>query len=76
MAVTGDIYKITKNKKDKQGNIIEQYVNYPRDNSEWDSIKYEYRYDNKGNWIERTTKGVGPLNYINEHSKRKIYYLK
>ena len=76
LAVTGDIYKITKNKKDKQGNIIEQYVNYPRDNSEWDSIKYEYRYDNKGNWIERTTKGVGPLNYINEHRKRKIYYLK
>ncbi len=76
LAVTGDIYKITKNKKDKQGNIIEQYENCPYDNSEWDTIKYEYKYDDKGNWIERKTKGMGSLSYINEQSNRKIYYLK
>lgn len=73
LTVTGDIYTITKRKRDDKGNIIEQYENMPHDNSEWDSIKVEYKYDNNGNWMER--KVTSSQEYLNEVIKRKIYYI-
>lgn len=36
-------------------------------------MKIEYQYDDKGNWIER--KIISDAEYLNRHTKRKIYYL-
>lgn len=74
LAATGDIYKITKKKKNRQGEIIELYENYPSDNSEWDSIFVEYKYDSHGNWIEQKITESSIPNAYN-YSKRRIYYL-
>lgn len=75
LTTTGDIYTITKRKRDSRGNIIEQSENMPRDKQEWDSIKVEYKYDNKGNWIERKVTGLSSQEYLNKEIKRKIYYI-
>ncbi|MBQ2778569.1 MAG: hypothetical protein IJF46_02190 [Bacteroidaceae bacterium] len=73
LAISGDIYSVTKRKRDKIGNIIEERINYPWDNDEWEIMKIEYQYDDKGNWIER--KIISDAEYLNRHTKRKIYYL-
>ena len=75
LAVTGDIYAITKRKRDNRGYIIEQSENMPRDTQEWDNIKIEYKYDDKNNWIERRTMDENPESYRNKYSKRRIHYL-
>lgn len=75
LAVTGDIYTITKRKRDKKGNVIEESENFPKDNSGWANIKIEYKYDDKGNWIERRILDEDPESYRNKYSKRRIHYL-
>ena len=75
LAVTGDIYTITKRKRDKNGNIIEERENFPSDTNDWTNIKVEYKYDEKGNWIERRIVDEDPESYRNRYSKRRIYYL-
>ncbi|MBR4849105.1 MAG: hypothetical protein IKV07_07125 [Bacteroidaceae bacterium] len=75
LAVTGDIYAITKVKKDKNGNIIEKSENMPWDTREWTNIKIEYMYDDKDNWIERKIIDEDPESYRNKYSKRRIHYL-
>ncbi len=75
LAVTGDIYTITKRKRDKQGNIVEECENMPADTSDWSNIKTEYKYDNKGNWVERKTIDLDSIGHRNDYSVRKIYYL-
>ena len=73
--MTGEIYTITKRIRDKMGNVVDESENMPRDNSEWSNIKIEYKYDDKGNWVERKITGSGSLGYLDRHSKRKIHYL-
>ena len=75
LAVTGDIYTITKRKRDKNGNIIEERENFPSDTNDWTNIKVEYKYDEKGNWIERRIIDENPESYRNRYSKRRIYYI-
>lgn len=75
LTATGDIYTITTIKRDNNGNIIEQNENMPQDNNEWDSIKIEYKYDNKGNWIERKITSLSSQEYLNKEIKRRIYYI-
>ena len=75
LAVTGEIYTITKRIRDKMGNVVDESENMPRDNSEWSNVKIEYKYDDKGNWVERKITGSGSLGYLDRHSKRKIHYL-
>ena len=75
LAVTGDIYTITKRKRDKNGNIIEERENFPSDTNDWTNIKVEYKYDEKGNWIERRIIDENPESYRNRYSKRRIYYM-
>lgn len=75
LAVTGDIYKITKRERDKKGYVIEESDNFPMDNSDWTNIKIEYKYDDKGNWIERRIIDEEQESYRNKDSKRRIYYL-
>ena len=75
LAVTGDIYTITKRKRDKIGNVVEESESFPHDTSDWTNIKIEYNYDDKGNWIERRIVDEDPESYRNRYSKRRIYYL-
>ena len=75
LTVTGDIYAIIKTKRDSLGNIIEQNENMPWDNNKWDSIKVEYKYDNKGNWTEYKVTSLSSQEYLNREAKRKIYYI-
>ena len=75
LAVTGDIYTITKRRRDKIGNVVEESESLPHDTSDWTSIKIEYNYDDKGNWIERRIVDEDPESYRNRYSKRRIYYL-
>lgn len=75
LAVTGDIYAITKVKKDKNGNVIEKSENMPWDTCDWTNIKIEYKYDDKGNWIECRIIDEDPESYRNKYSKRRIHYL-
>ena len=75
LAVTGDIYAITKRKRDKNGNVIEKNENLPWDTCDWTNIKIEYKYDDKNNWIERRTMDENPESYRNKYSKRRIHYL-
>lgn len=75
LTATGNIYTVTKRKRDYKGNIIEQSENMPQDNCEWDSIKIEYKYDNKGNWIKRKVTSLSSQEYLNEDVIREIYYI-
>ena len=75
LAVTGDIYEITKRKRDRNGNVIEESENFPWDSCNWTNIKIEYKYDDKNNWIERRIIDVNPEGYRNKTSKRRIRYL-
>ena len=75
LAVTGDIYSITKRKKDNRGNIIEESKNFPGDTYDRTSLKIEYKYDDKGNCIERRFMAEAPVRYLNKYSKRRIHYL-
>lgn len=73
LAVSGNIYTVKKKRRDKMGNIIEISENMPEDTEEWTNTKIEYKYDDKGNWIER--KITSDAGYMNKHTKRKIYYI-
>lgn len=75
LVVTGDIYSITKRKKDNRGNIIEESKNFPGDTYDRTSLKIEYKYDDKGNCIERRFMDEAPERYRNKYSKRRIHYL-
>ena len=75
LAVTGDIYTITKRKRDKKGNVVEESENFPRDTSDWTNIKIIYKYDEKDNWIERRIMDEDSESYRNKYSKRRIHYL-
>ena len=75
LAVTGDIYTITKNKRDNMGNIIEQSENMPSDGQVWTNVAIEYKYDEKGNWVERKIMDTDSESYSNNYTKRNIYYL-
>ena len=75
LAVTGKIYSITKRKRDKNGNVIEESENFKWDSGEWTNIKIRYKYDNQGNWIERTIMDKAPISNRNNYLKRRIHYL-
>ena len=75
LAVTGDIYTITKNKRDAMGNVVEQSENMPSDSHDWTNITIDYKYDEKGNWVERKIVDAAPEGYRNNYTKRSIYYL-
>lgn len=75
LATTGDIYSIIKIKRDKKGNVIEKSENFPRDTYDMTNIKIEYKYDKKGNWVERKIMDGDSESYRNKYLKRKIHYL-
>lgn len=75
LAVTGDIYSIIKRKRDKMGNVIEENENFPSDTNDLTNIIIEYKYDDKGNWIERRIIDEDSKSYRNKYSKRRIHYL-
>ena len=75
LAVTGDIYTITKNKRDNMGNVIEQSECMPSDGQKWTNVTIEYKYDEKGNWVERKVVDSAVEGYRNNYTKRNIYYL-
>lgn len=75
LAVTGNIYTITKKKKDKMGYVVEQSENMPSDSQEWTNIAIKYKYDKKGNWVERKIIDTASEGYRNDYTKRNIYYL-
>lgn len=74
LAVTGDIYTVTKRKRDTMGNVVEQSENMPSDSDDWTNITIEYKYDEKGNWVERKIIDTAPESYRNNYTKRNIYY--
>ena len=75
LAVTGDIFTITKKKRDAMDNVVEQSENMPSDSDEWTNIAIEYKYDKKGNWVERKIVDLDSKSYRNNYTKRNIYYL-
>lgn len=56
------------------GNVVEQSENMPSDSNDWTNITIEYKYDEKGNWVERKIIDTAPESYRNNYTKRNIYY--
>ena len=76
LAVTGDIYTITKVKKDKMGNIVEISENMSYDSADWYTALIKYKYDEYGNWIERLVMPLDPMSsYSHMHTRRRIHYV-
>ena len=75
LAVTGDIYTVTKKKRDNMGNVVEMSENMPADSPDWTRVVIEYKYDAKGNWVERKIIDADSEDYSNNYTKRNIYYL-
>ena len=57
------------------GNVVEQSENMPSDSHDWTNITIDYKYDEKGNWVERKIVDAAPEGYRNNYTKRTIYYL-
>jgi hypothetical protein len=53
MNSSGDIWTITKYKRNSNNDIVETIKSYPKDTSEY-KPSFEYDYDSQGNWIKQT----------------------
>jgi hypothetical protein len=50
---TGDLWTVTKYKRNSNNDIIETIKSYPNDANEYKPT-FEYEYDDQGNWVKQT----------------------